>query len=200
MIPDSNFISCDWGTSHFRLRLIDRAGMTIIAEHTSDQGIQSLALAHPQIEARRPAMAAVLRTGIAALAVADQPRIPVVISGMASSTLGWQSLPYATLPAPLDGSTLEFIDFEIDGRRVRLISGLQSANDVMRGEETELIGLFAGPDTNLAAVDSVVILPGTHAKHVHIRKGAIVDFTTYLTGEMFELLSTRSTLRATGET
>ncbi len=200
MTPDSNFISCDWGTSNFRLRLIDPARMTLITEHASAQGIQALALAHPQIEARRPAMAAVLRTGIDALGVADQSQIPVVISGMASSTLGWESLPYAALPAPLDGSTLEYLDFELDGRRVRLISGLQSAADVMRGEETELIGLFAGPAVAEAAVDSVVILPGTHSKHVHIRHGAIMDFTTYLTGEMFQLLSTRSTLCATGET
>jgi 2-dehydro-3-deoxygalactonokinase len=197
--PDSNFISCDWGTSHFRLRLIDRARMTIVAEHASNQGIQALALAHPQSEARRTAMAVVLRTGIAALGVTDQSRIPVVISGMASSTLGWQALPYATLPAPLDGSTLEYLDFELDGRPVRLISGLQSTADVMRGEEIELVGLFAGPDM-AAAADSVVILPGTHSKHVQIRAGAIVDFTTYLTGELFQLLSTGSTLRATGET
>lgn len=200
MAPDSTFISCDWGTSHFRLRLVDRGRMRIVAEHTSDQGIQSLALEHPQIEARRPAMSAVLRSGIDALGVSDQSQIAVVISGMASSTLGWQSLPYATSPARLDGSTLEYLDFDIDGRRVRLISGLQSTYDVMRGEEIELVGLFAGAGMTEAAADSVVILPGTHSKHVQIRERAIVDFTTYLTGELFQLLSTRSTLRATGET
>jgi len=59
--------------------------------------------------------------------------------------LGWQLLPYASLPAPIDGSTLRFVDFLHGGRNVRLVSGLQAASDVMRGEETELIGLFADP-------------------------------------------------------
>lgn len=200
MTPASQFLSCDWGTSHFRLRLIDRTRMTILDEHTSDEGIQALALNHPQNEERHLAMAEVLRSSIDALVLTNQPHIPVMISGMASSTLGWQSLPYAPLPAPLDGSTLHYLDFEIDGHPVRLISGLHSANDVMRGEETELVGLFAGPAKARATDDFIVILPGTHSKHVRIHIGTITDFTTYMTGELFQLLSTQSTLRVAGET
>lgn len=199
MTPLSHFISCDWGTSHFRLRLINRANTTVLAHYASDHGIQSLAMVHPQLDERRAAMTRILRTGISSLEISDQPEIPVVISGMASSTLGWQSLPYASLPAPINGSTLEYLDFTIDERQVRLISGLHSANDVMRGEETELIGLFTGLNPAIADTDCVVILPGTHSKHVRVRNGTIVDFTTHLTGEIFKLLNERSTLRATGE-
>ena len=63
--------------------------------------------------------------------------------------------------------------------------------DVIRGEETQIVGLidrepgFAG----------IAILPGTHSKWARIDDGAIADFQTFLTGEMFELLSQHSFLR-----
>ena len=169
--------------------------MTILDEHTSDEGIQALALNYPQNEERHLAMAEVLRSSIDALALTDQPHIPVMMSGMASSTLGWQSLPYAPLPAPLDGSTLRYLDFEVDGHPVRLISGLHSANDVMRGEETELVGLFSGPAKARATDDFIVILPGTHSKWVRVKDATVTGFRTFLTGEMFSLLCEHSILR-----
>jgi 2-dehydro-3-deoxygalactonokinase len=192
----THFISCDWGTSRFRLRLIERHQERIVAEHATDQGIQILAAAHPGIDSRREMMGTVLDHGIAALGVGGQTDIPVVISGMASSTLGWQSLPYATLPAPIDGSTLSFLDFQLSGRKVRLVSGLRADSDIMRGEETELIGLFASSTRRPLAESSIVVMPGTHSKHVHLRAGQIVDFTTYLTGELYALLNQSSTLSA----
>lgn len=190
----THFISCDWGTSRFRLRLIERAQRRIVAEHATAQGIQALAAAHPIMDSRRKIMGEVLDSGITALGVGSLSDVPVVISGMASSTLGWQSLPYALVPAPIDGSTLRFLDFQHSGRKVRLVSGLQTDSDIMRGEETDLIGLFASPIRQPLTENSTVVLPGTHSKHVQIRAGQIVGFTTYLTGELYGLLSQSSTL------
>ncbi len=190
----THFISCDWGTSRFRLRLIERDQRRIVAEHATAQGIQALAAAHPIMDSRRKMMGDVLDSGITALGVGSLIDIPVVISGMASSTLGWQSLPYALVPAPIDGSTLRFLDFQHSGRKVRLVSGLQTDSDIMRGEETDLIGLFASPIRQPLTENSTVVLPGTHSKHVQIRAGQIVGFTTYLTGELYGLLSQSSTL------
>jgi 2-dehydro-3-deoxygalactonokinase len=153
-----------------------------------------LAATHPSKDGRRELLGIVLERGLAALGVGSQTDIPVVMSGMASSTLGWQSLPYARLPAPIDGSTLRFVDFLHAGRNVRLVSGLQASSDVMRGEETELIGLFAVPARQSLADNCIVVLPGSHSKHVQLRAGQIVDFTTYLTGELFGLLCQNSTL------
>ena len=141
----NRFISCDWGTSRLRLRLSEIVPRRILVEHVTDEGIQQLAKIHPAQIGRREFLGTVLERGIAELGVGGQTDIPVVISGMASSTLGWQSLPYASLPAPIDGSTLRFVDFIQTGRKVRLVSGLQAASDVMRGEETELIGLLPIP-------------------------------------------------------
>jgi len=188
------FISCDWGTSRLRLRLVDREQHRITAEHITDEGILKLAEIHPAKEGRAAFLGSELEKGIVALGVGSQTDLPVVISGMASSTLGWQSLPYASLPAPIDGSTLRFADLLHAGRRVRLVSGLRSASDVMRGEETELVGLFSNPARRALAQHCLVVLPGTHSKHVQLRAGEIVSFTTYLTGELYGLLCQNSTL------
>lgn len=195
----TQFISCDWGTSRLRLRLIELPQRRILAEHATDEGIQHLARIHPAQHGRREFLAAVLERGIAALGVVGQPDIPVVISGMASSTLGWQALPYAGLPAPIDGSTLRFVDFVQGGRRVRLVSGLQATNDVMRGEETELIGLLADPSRHHLLENSTVVLPGSHSKHVRLHAGKIVEFATFMTGELYGLLCQNSTLATPGD-
>ncbi len=190
----TRFISCDWGTSRLRLRLVDRASQRILAEHVTDQGIQTLAATHPTRNGRHELLSAVFEDGITALGVGDQAGIPAVISGMASSTLGWQSLPYALLPVPIDGRTLRFVDFQQAGRRVRLVSGLQATSDVMRGEEMELIGIFADPTRRPLADNCTVVLPGSHSKHVQVRAKQIAGFTTYLTGELYGLLCRNSTL------
>src|SRR5262249_746446 len=78
---------------------------------------------------------------------------------------------------------------------VRLVPGLMhrgsdGAPDVMRGEETQLIGL-AG---RLGDSPQIVVLPGTHSKWAVIEGGRILSFATYLTGELFGLLVERSIL------
>ncbi len=42
----TRFISCDWGTSRLRLRLIELTPRRIMAEHATDEGIQHLANKH----------------------------------------------------------------------------------------------------------------------------------------------------------
>ena len=190
----NRFISCDWGTSRLRLRLVGGEPLRIIAEHSTDEGVQTLAALEADGEERRKLLGAVLERGLAALGVSSELDLPVVMSGMASSTLGWQSLPYARLPAPINGSTLRYVDFLHGGRKVRLVSGLQAASDVMRGEETELIGIFATSSRRPLAEECIVLLPGSHSKHVQLRAGQVVGFTTYLTGELYGLLCQNSTL------
>jgi 2-dehydro-3-deoxygalactonokinase len=63
--------------------------------------------------------------------------------------------------------------------------------DVMRGEETQLLGAVA-----LGIRDGWVVLPGTHSKWVLLRDGRIDHFSTYMTGELFAMLSKGGTLAA----
>lgn len=188
------FLSCDWGSSRFRLRLIDQTSSRIEAVTENAQGIQTIASTHPGKHERSAVLETVLQSGIQCLGLADNTDLTVVISGMASSTLGMHSLPYAKLPAPIDGRTLVYRDFMQSGRKIRLLSGLQAETDVMRGEETELIGLFSNPVRRILSENCVVVLPGTHSKHVRLKTGNITDFTTYITGELYSMLIQHSTL------
>ncbi|MCW5549279.1 MAG: 2-dehydro-3-deoxygalactonokinase [Opitutaceae bacterium] len=193
MKSDSYLLSCDWGTSNLRLRLVNRQTGHVESEHCTGEGAQVIAAAHRTQARRRAAFAAALQRGLQALAVTRKPDIPLIISGMACSTLGWHPLPYARLPARLTGADYVKADLRLTGRKVRFISGLRAASDVMRGEECELTGLFMGGARQMP-VEGWVMLPGTHSKHVHLRRGRITGFSTHPTGELFTLLSRHSTL------
>ena len=63
--------------------------------------------------------------------------------------------------------------------------------DVMRGEETQISGYLAqNPNFN-----GSICLPGTHTKWVQISAGEIVSFRTFMTGELFNIISKHSILR-----
>ena len=195
------FLNCDWGTSHLRLRAVRSATVEVAAEYRSDQGAAGLAAAGQA--GREGRFAAALTVALEQLSDRlDEPlgATPIAISGMASSSIGWHELPYAALPIPRDGSSLVLREIEpvasrFGSRRVLLVSGVRSENDVMRGEETQAIGLLSLPLTQPLATRSLVILPGTHSKHLHVRSGAIVSFQTFMTGELFALLTRHSILR-----
>ncbi|HWD35101.1 MAG TPA: 2-dehydro-3-deoxygalactonokinase, partial [Casimicrobiaceae bacterium] len=61
--------------------------------------------------------------------------------------------------------------------------------DVMRGEETQLLGAIGRRERNVLAV-----LPGTHSKWARVEHGRIVDFTTFMTGELYAVLVDHSML------
>ena len=119
--------------------------------------------------------------------------VPVIICGMAGSRQGWVEAPYADAPASLDALITKAVKVPAIHRDVRILPGIaqrkSGAPDVMRGEETQLIGLNAGKGRHL------VCMPGTHSKWVDLDSGRVGHFTTYLTGELFALFSRHSILR-----
>lgn len=79
------FLSCDWGTTNFRLRWA--GGTDDVAEVRTDEGAAKLAAAGGD---RAAMFRDTLARGLDQLgAPAD---MPVVVSGMASSTIGWHEL------------------------------------------------------------------------------------------------------------
>lgn len=62
--------------------------------------------------------------------------------------------------------------------------------DVMRGEETELVGHIAADGSD----HGLYVLPGTHSKWASTASGAITLFNTFMTGEFFAVLSRHSIL------
>jgi 2-dehydro-3-deoxygalactonokinase len=204
MVKQKTIICCDWGTSTFRLKIVTVVNSTIIATISSEEGI---AVIHrewldSQLELKTSQsdfFLAHLNKRVEELlgTLASKPTIDaIVISGMASSSIGLIELPYAETPFSLDGKQAiykliepsKFIHFP-----VLLISGLRNNDDVMRGEETQLIGT-ASFLNKLGKNRLTCILPGTHSKHVKISGGSITGFQTFITGELFQLLSQKSVL------
>ncbi|MFB9265554.1 2-dehydro-3-deoxygalactonokinase [Bradyrhizobium erythrophlei] len=167
------YAAVDWGTSSFRLWLMDRAG-GVIAERRSDEGMMAAA---------RAGFAAVLQSNLDALDVA--PDLPVVICGMAGARQGWVEAGYIDTPARLTAVLDRAVMVPGQARDIRILPGIAqrdpNAPDVMRGEETQLLGAL-GLD---AADEATVCMPGTHSKWVDVRGGTVRRFATFMTGELF---------------
>src|SRR5688572_30691896 len=133
----SEFLSCDWGTSSFRLRLV--AGGTVIHEYSDPAGCKSIFENHAP-EQRAEGFASQLSKAISKIRL-NGNQVPLVISGMASSTIGWMELPYAKLPLKLDGSSLLVQNLSWKAPEsvgpTYLVSGAALENEMMRGEESE---------------------------------------------------------------
>jgi 2-dehydro-3-deoxygalactonokinase len=195
-----SFLSCDWGTTSFRLRLVECGSLRVIAEENSKEGIgATLALwqkaAQPPEHRIEFYLAVIHRhiKKIEAVISTSLDDICIVISGMASSNIGMVELPYKRLPFAADGSDLltRTLSPTVDFRHATLlISGVKSDDDVMRGEETQLVGSCFSNTPK----PQMFLHPGTHAKHVLVENGRAISLKTYMTGEIFSLLSTQSIL------
>ncbi len=198
------FLSCDWGTSTLRLMLVDAVSGEIIAGESTDNGIaDTFAQWIPTESTREAFYLDVLSLQITAIEKKlnlNLDQVPLIVSGMASSSIGIMELPYSVLPFDLSGSNLtmrhlpETTDFK---HKTTLISGVRSTDDVMRGEETQLIGCIDSGQTLIN--DEIFIFPGTHSKHIRIDNNQVTGFKTFMTGDFFELLSQKSILSASVE-
>jgi 2-dehydro-3-deoxygalactonokinase len=142
--------------------------------------------------AARPDFAGSFARLLAALDVG--PAIPVVASGMVGSAQGWREVPYLDIDVPLEAlpDRLVRIDDPHAGRPCRIVPGYAQRGahvDVMRGEETQLLGAVA-----LGRRDGWFVLPGTHSKWVLLEDGVIRRIATFITGELFATLSAHGTL------
>ncbi|MET0242493.1 MAG: 2-dehydro-3-deoxygalactonokinase [Flavitalea sp.] len=196
----SKIISCDWGTSNLRLRLVELPALKIIATVTSSLGI---AETHNQWKQRggerEQFYLQELSKEIGLLeteAGYNLHGVPVFLSGMASSTLGIRELPYAKLPFEINGnsSVTAWIENGSFHHPIYIISGVCSENDVVRGEETQLVGIAANEKV-FGINEYLLVLPGTHSKHMKISSGKLMEFKTFMTGEYFNLLIEHSVLR-----
>lgn len=197
-------LCCDWGTTSFRLRLVNRADQELINEVSSQKGIGHTYNLWKQHEASEPERITFFKKQLknqidilSAKVGFSLDNIKILLSGMASSSIGMQEIPYAQLPFALDGSDVLIKYHEADEtfpNDIMLFSGVRGSRDVMRGEETQLIGLAEMIHLS-ADIDAIFILPGTHSKHLYIKKGVLVDFKTYMTGEVFNVMSSYSILK-----
>jgi 2-dehydro-3-deoxygalactonokinase len=113
---------------------------------------------------------------------------------MIGSRQGWVEAPYAQCPASADDIVTALANIDHAGRTISLVPGLLTENDgmpdVMRGEETQILGALAVSGRD----DGLFLLPGTHSKWAEVAGGRIVSFRTFMTGEVFGALKDHTIL------
>jgi 2-dehydro-3-deoxygalactonokinase len=195
MYSKDSFLSIDWGTSTFRLRLVQKSSAEVMEEQVAAVGTKALYLKWQQENGDREWMFLhFLKDQISQLHAIVPDDIEIVISGMASSNIGIRELKYAQLPFSIFGSGLniERIIHPLFPNGIFLVSGVCSDSDVIRGEETQIVGLAQPEDLNGKCI---FILPGTHSKHILCEHGKITALNTFMTGELFEVIRAHTILK-----
>lgn len=183
--PAPALVSVDWGTSSFRARLAASDGGALEAVESGAGALALAAGAHETFLAER---------------IGDWtrrfPGLPIVLSGMVGARQGWVEAPYVPCPAgvaEIAAKTLKLDTLRLS--RLLIVPGLsvtdaRGAPDVMRGEETQILGALAADRRD----DGLFVLPGTHSKWARVEAGRIVAFTTFMTGEIFAMLKDHTVL------
>ena len=176
-------IGLDWGTTSFRAYRLGADGR-VLDRIDSDVGILAV---------RDGDFAAALRQQIGPWL--DAAPAPILACGMIGSRQGWYEAEYVDLPAGIELLAEHLLTANPEGcPTIRFVPGLswrdaEGVPDVIRGEETQLVGAMddeAGP--------RLFVLPGTHSKWALASGGRIEWFATFMTGEVFAILSKHSIL------
>jgi 2-dehydro-3-deoxygalactonokinase len=195
-------LCCDWGTTGFRLRLTNLKA-DVIAETHAENGILThynswLSQNDENPERRFDYYLQYIQSQIGEIPhdlEIDIATLPLVISGMAISSIGMMNLPYDDLPFSVASTTGFECRLQQNGAPILLVTGVCSADDLMRGEETQIVGLYHTAELiNKLPDNGIFVLPGTHSKHVSINDKSIVSIKTFITGELFHILRGNGTL------
>ncbi len=178
-------IAIDWGTTCLRAGLAGRDGR-VLDRRSEPSGILNVPNADFDGVFER----------VVGPWLRQHPGIPVFASGMIGSRQGWHEAPYVECPAGAADLARALLDATTrDGTTIRFVPGLSLVDeagipDVMRGEETQIIGsLQPGDDA-----PQLFVLPGTHSKWALVDRGRILRFATFMTGEVFAVLRGHSIL------
>ena len=196
----AQLIALDWGTTSLRAYKL-AAGAVVLEQRALSSGIMQL-----------PKTPRVIHGGECAdgfeLAFEDacgdwldaQPVLPVIACGMVGSAQGWREAAYCETPANVAnlGNSLQTL-VSLRGTRVHIVPGVIQRSrlpNVMRGEETQVLGVLQNLPAE-AGGDLLIGLPGSHSKWVEVVDGCITHFDTFMTGEVFAVLSEHSILGRT---
>jgi 2-dehydro-3-deoxygalactonokinase len=172
----NSFIAIDWGSTNLRAW---RYQQDVCVDHVQMEagvtrlGAQSAQQVFNELMARW-----------------EEP-LPVVMAGMIGSNAGWVPAPYLSCPTRLSEVAQRLtVVMQALPYQAWIIPGIcveRGDNyNVMRGEETQLIGAYAEQPATL------YVMPGTHSKWVQMDGDTLVDFRTVMTGELHHLLLNHS--------
>jgi len=179
----AKWIAADWGTTHIRAWAIGEED-NVLAFRESNEGMKDL-----QQNQFEPVLLKLIESWL------DDTKVTTVIAcGMVGSKQGWVETPYLKTPCvPIDNQQLAIATTKDNRIKVNFVPGVMQNNlaDIMRGEETQIAGFInKNPDFN-----GVVCLPGTHTKWVNVKEGQITSFNTFMTGELFGVISNHTLIR-----
>lgn len=183
-MTEPDWIAVDWGTTNLRAWAVLGDG-SVADRSDAELGVSQVA----------PGGFEAALVSVVDRWLPNGRRIPVIACGMVGSDRGWVHAPYREAPcAPVAQGGLASTAVRDRRLEVAVVPGIkmtQPSADVMRGEETQLAGLLA----SFPEFDGLVCLPGTHTKWVVVGSGMISSFRTFMTGELFDVLSRHSLLR-----
>jgi 2-dehydro-3-deoxygalactonokinase len=182
-VMNPNWIAVDWGTTNLRIWHCDQA-CNVLDETKVQMGMGALTASEYE-----GVLISHIDHHLSGKGITE-----VLVCGMAGARQGWQDSGYLTAPCNTPALNQAVTVPTADPRiMVRILPGIKQPDpaDVMRGEETQIAGfLKQTPDYN-----GLICLPGTHSKWVHVQNGRVVVFQTFMTGEVYDLLSRNSVLK-----
>ena len=189
------YITIDGGTTNTRVSLVEN--MQVISSKRISRGAKA------GIDDRDGLKVALKETIVTLLnenSLSENDIIKILASGMITSEFGLCEVPHVLAPAgicELHDNMVEVSFPEISSipfvfiRGVKKLGGELAKTDIIRGEETELVGIMEDSDS-----ECVYILPGSHSKLIKTdNQGRIDEFCTMLTGEMIAALSGNTILK-----
>jgi 2-dehydro-3-deoxygalactonokinase len=192
-MPKSVFVAGDWGTTNLRLYLCEFSDTTapVVLDTYFGPGVSKVEDDFEQIF-----------FDLTSDWLTQYGPVPVILSGMVGSSIGWMNAPYLQCPVSSGQIVSGHIQFKARGIEFSLVCGLRTDNplgapDLMRGEELQLLGWMRSVNDKETA--QVVVLPGTHNKWALVKGDKVETFVTALTGEVFALLENHSVLIADAE-
>ena len=194
----AQLIALDWGTSSLRAYKLGPAGV-VLEQRLLASGIMHLPTEPRDIAGVRCSNGFELAFDAACGDWLDaQPHLPVIACGMVGSAQGWSEAAYRNTPVDVAslGKALHTLR-SLRGVEVHIVPGVieqVGLPNVMRGEETQVLGVLQSLPAN---AEVLIGLPGSHSKWVEVVEGRITHFDTFMTGEVFAVLSTHSILGRT---
>lgn len=196
----AQLIALDWGTTSLRAYKLAEGGQ-VLEQRSLSSGIMQLPKAPRIVAGEECSDGFELAFDEACGDWLDaQPDLPVIACGMVGSAQGWREAAYRDTPANVAtlGTSLQCVR-SLRGVDVHIVPGViqrSSLPNVMRGEETQVLGVLQNL-AGEASGDLLIGLPGSHSKWVEVADGCIARFDTFMTGEIFAVLSEHSILGRT---
>lgn len=189
------YITIDGGTTNTRVSLVENT--RVIASKRISRGAKAGIDDRDGLKvALKEAISSILEEN----SLSEEDIIKILASGMITSEFGLYEVPHVLAPAGIcelhdnmvevsfpDICSVPFVFI----RGVKKLGNKLSETDIIRGEETELVGIMEDSDG-----ECVYVLPGSHSKLIKTDShGRIDEFSTMLTGEMIAALSGNTILK-----